>query len=198
MPGLKALYNARLVRLKSRPMPIFYSFCCRSVSICEFFTKGLGASVAWLTGLMAAVTAGIVLYRLLLGEGSIAVQESLMYMHALVIMLASAYTLSADGHVRVDIFYRRYRPVQRAWVNACGAVLFLLPFTLFTVMISWDYVVASWQVKETSTDAGGLPAVFLLKSLLLVNGGLLTLQGLADLLRNLLTITFDQTSDATQ
>lgn len=178
-------------------MPYFSHFCRAITVFCESITRGLGSAVAWLTAVMAAVTAAIVVFRLLFDMGSLSAQESLTYMHALIIMLASAYTLSADGHVRVDIVYRHLDPCRRAWVNAFGTVLFLLPFALFTVLISWDYVVASWRVKETSADAGGLPAVFLLKSLLLVNGSLLLLQAIAELMRNVHIITYHHASDTT-
>jgi TRAP-type mannitol/chloroaromatic compound transport system permease small subunit len=164
----------------------------------DAITRGLGTSVAWLTAVMAIVTTAIVLLRMVLGSGSIGAQESLTYMHALIIMLANAYTLGADGHVRVDIIYRRLNELQRAWINALGTVLFLLPFALFTVLISWDYVAASWQVMETSSDAGGIPAVFLLKSLLVINGVLLILQGLVELLRNLQLITYINAGDTSK
>lgn len=177
-------------------MPHFSGFCRTTTLIGESITRSIGRAVAWLTAVMAVVTAGIVLSRLLLGTGSIAAQESLTYMHALVIMLASAYTLSADGHVRVDIFYRHCSACQKAWVNVLGTALFLLPFALFTVMISWDYVTASWSMREASIDAGGIPAVFLLKSLLLANGGLLFVQGIAELMRHLNLITYSNPSTA--
>lgn len=176
-------------------MPYFSLLCRTTTTLGESITRRLGTSVAWLTALMAVVTAFIVLSRLLFDVGSLGVQESVTYMHALVIMLASAYTLSADGHVRVDIFYRHYDPCRRAWVNAIGTVLFLLPFALFTMLISWDYVVASWRIREASIDAGGIPAVFLLKSLLLANGGLLFIQALAELMRSLHTITYHTDKD---
>lgn len=176
-------------------MQRFSDICHTTTSLGESITVGLGRAVAWLTALMAIVTTGIVLFRFF-DLGSISAQESLTYMHALVIMLASAYTLSADGHVRVDIFYRHCSASQKAWVNALGTVLFLLPFALFTVLISWNYVAASWHVREASIDAGGIAAVFLLKSLLLANGGLLFLQGLVELMRSLHALTFHAPHDA--
>ncbi len=139
---------------------------------------------------MMIVTTALVLARTLFDLGSIGAQESRTYMHALIIMLGAAYTLKEGGHVRVDIFYRGFSPLKKAWVDILGCALLLLPFAIFTVFISWHFVASSWAVYETSADAGGLPAVFLLKSLLLVFGSLLTLQALSDIARNLVTLTF--------
>lgn len=164
---------------------------CRTISHTgRTFTSQVGQTVAWLTAVLAVVTAVIVVLRLLFQFGSVGMQESLTYLHALIIMLASAYTLASDGHVRVDIFYRRYSPLQKAWVNALGTIVFLLPFALFTLFISWRYVANSWHIQETSADAGGIPVVYLLKSLLLVNSVLLIIQALADLAAQLSTLTY--------
>lgn len=172
-------------------MPYFYTFCHRSEHILSATTGVIGKCAAWLTVIMAVVTTAIVVIRALFDVGSIGAQESLTYMHALVIMLTSAYTLKEGGHVRVDIFYRNFSSLQKAWVDALGSILFLLPLAIFTILISWDYVAVSWAVTETSADAGGVPAVFLLKTLLLIGGGLLALQALAEAARALITLTYD-------
>jgi TRAP-type mannitol/chloroaromatic compound transport system permease small subunit len=164
--------------------------CCRALDqVFGSISYITGKLVAWLTLMMALATTATVLSRTFLREGSVALQESVTYMHAIVLMVTAAYTLRHDGHVRVDIFYRRYSPVQKAWTDALGSLLFLLPFCVFTLAISWQYVANAWAIGEVSIDAGGLPAVFLLKTLILVYAGLLALQGLADLARNLIILT---------
>lgn len=165
---------------------------CRSIDrLCSAFSVYVGKGVAWLTALMAVTTTAIVLSRALFNTGSMAVQDSVTYMHAIVLMCAAAYTLRTDGHVRVDIFYRSYSPLQKAWLDALGTLLFLLPFCIFSILISWNYVANAWAILESSADAGGLPAVFLLKTLILVNGGMLAAQALAELARNLITLTYE-------
>ena len=156
----------------------------------SMFSIKLGQTVAWLTVLMAIVVALIVALRVVVQVGSVGAQESVTYMHAIVIMCASAFTLAQNGHVRVDIFYRSFTSEQRAWVNLMGSALFLLPLAVFIVMISWNYMLSSWSVHETSADAGGIPAVFLLKTLIPLNGVLLFIQCIADIIRNLLIVSF--------
>lgn len=171
-------------------MSSFHTFNTAFACACSRFVVACGKSVAWLTAIMAITVTLIVLLRTLLGVGAIAAQEAVTYMHAVVIMVASAYTLKEGGHVRVDIFYQRFCSLRKAWVNALGTVFLLLPVAVFMVVISWEYVCASWAIGETSADAGGIPAVFLLKSLIIVNGVLLIIQALADLAQQLLTLTY--------
>ena len=135
-----------------------------------------GRGVAWLTLLMTLLTFAIVLLRYGFSLGWIWLQESVTYLHALVFMVAAAWALQTDDHVRVDIFYRARSERYRCGVNLAGTLLFLLPFSLFLLYVAWDYVAASWEMWESSREPGGLPLVWLLKSLLLVMPALLLLQ----------------------
>lgn len=136
----------------------------------------IGRAVAWLTLLMVIITFTVVVLRYGFDQGSIAMQESVMYLHALNFMLGAAYTLKHDAHVRVDIFYQQMGPRGRAGVDLFGTLLLLLPVCGFIFWTSWDYVAAAWAVQESSGEAGGLPFVYLLKSLLLLMPSLLMIQ----------------------
>lgn len=137
----------------------------------------IGGSVAWLTLLMVLVTFFVVVCRYAFNLSWIWLQESIVYLHACVFMLAAAWTLQRDEHVRVDIFYRDKSPRHQAWVNLLGTLVFLLPFSVFLIFISWNYVTTSWAIQEGSREASGLPWVYVLKSLILVTPALLILQG---------------------
>lgn len=154
----------------------------------DAFTESLGRSLAWLSLAMAAVTALVVILRYGFNIGSIAAQEAVTYMHGCLFMLGAAYTLKVDGHVRVDIFYREFSPRTKAWINSLGGIVFLLPVSLFILGVSWSYVAESWSIREVSPEPGGIPAVFLLKTLLLLLAVNLLLQGLAEILRNTLSL----------
>ena len=154
----------------------------------EQLSEWSGRLVAWLTFAMVLTTFLVVVLRYAFDLGSIALQESITYMHALVFMLGAAYTLRYEGHVRVDIFYRRFGERGRAWVDLLGTLLLLIPVTLFMVWVSWDYVASSWALREGSREAGGLPGVFLLKSVIPLMALLLLLQGIAMGLKALMVI----------
>jgi TRAP-type mannitol/chloroaromatic compound transport system permease small subunit len=148
----------------------------------------IGRTVSWLTLVMVLITFVIVILRYLFNIGWIAMQESVTYMHALVFMLGGAYTLLHNGHVRVDIFYQGMSHRGQAWANLIGTLFLLLPLCGFICWVSWEYIAASWSVMETSQEAGGIPAVFLLKSVIPVMAALMVLQGISLTLSSLLTI----------
>lgn len=148
----------------------------------------VGRAVAWLTLLMVGLTAAIVLLRYGFSKGWIWLQESVTYLHAAVFMLAAAWALQDDGHVRVDVLYRRRSERYRALVDLLGSALFLAPFCVFLLVSGWDYVLGSWRVMEGSREAGGLPLVYLLKTLILLLPALLLLQGVCQAARAVATL----------
>ncbi|RRQ21830.1 TRAP transporter small permease subunit [Thiohalobacter thiocyanaticus] len=156
--------------------------------ILETVSEQVGRLVAWLTLAMVLVMFTVVVLRYAFDFGRIYLQESVTWMHAAVFMLGAAYTLRHEGHVRVDIFYRRFSPRTRAWVDLLGTLVLLLPVSLYLLWTGWDYVADSWAMREGSLQTGGLPAVYLLKSLLLAMPVLLLLQGLAMILLHLAVI----------
>ena len=122
-------------------------------------------------------------------------QEAVMYMHGIVFMLGIPYTLKHRGHVRVDIIHQKLSTKGKAYIDTFGTLVFLFPVAIFLFLSSLDYVAFSWSVYETSAMPGGLPGVFIIKTLIPVMAILLFLQGIADLLRNVI-ILVDRTSTA--
>lgn len=154
----------------------------------DALNERVGRAVSWLTLAMVLTTFAVVVLRYLFNYGSIAMQESVTYLHALVFMLGAAYTLKHDGHVRVDIFYQRFGRRGQALVDLFGSLFLLLPFCLFIGWVSWEYVADSWSIKESSRDAGGLPWVYWLKSVIPAMAVLLSLQGLSMILKSVLVL----------
>ena len=151
----------------------------------------IGRSIAWLTVFMVLTQFAVVVLRYLFNVGWIAMQESILYMHAFVFLIGAAYTLRHDAHVRVDIFYQRMSIRSRAWVDLLGSLLLLLPVCVFIFVMSWDYVTQSWALMEGSREAGGLPGIFLLKTSILIMPVLLGLQGVAMILKSIVIISGD-------
>ena len=147
-----------------------------------------GRWVSWLTLAMTGLTVLVVILRYGFGYGSIVLQESIIYFHGMVFMLGAAYTLKHDGHVRVDIFYRNFNARKKAWVDLLGTLFLLFPVCLYITYASWHYVFESWILLEGSPDAGGLPLVFILKTLILLLVLGLMLQGFADIVRHILVL----------
>ena len=150
----------------------------------------IGRAASWLTLFMVLVTFVVVVMRYAFDAGFIWIQESVVWMHAAVFMLGAAYTLHDEEHVRVDVFYRNMSPQRRAWVDLAGVVVFLFPVCLFLAVNSWDFVLQSWRIGESSREPGGLPYPFLplLKSALLLMPLTVALQGLSLALKSLRTL----------
>lgn len=165
----------------------------RLIDAIDAFSERTGHLIAWLTLAMMLLTCVIVVLRYVFSINFIALQESIGYLHAMVFLLGAAYTLKCDGHVRVDILYREFSARNKAWVNALGAILFLFPVSLFILFSSWDYAISSWLINEGSPNAGGIPALYLLKTLIPVTGFLLSLQGVGEVLRSCMVLLGDQT-----
>jgi len=150
--------------------------------------------VSWFTLFMVLLTVLIVVLRYGFNLGWIAMQESVMYLHGMVFLLGAAHTLRVNGHVRVDIFYRRFSPKNQAKVDLFGSLLLLMPVNIFIFMVSFDYVMRAWRVMETSQEAGGIPGVFLLKSLILLFSLTMLLQGVAEVCRNVAKLSLNKPS----
>ena len=161
----------------------------------ESFIDWSGRTVSWLSLALVLVTFIVVVLRYVFDSGSIALQEVTSYLHATIFLVGMAYTMQKEAHVRVDIFYTRCSRKTKAWIDLFGALFLLLPFMIFISWVSWSYITDSWSVLEGSREAGGLPAVFLLKSLILVMTFLLSLQALTQIFRNIETILNTETGN---
>ncbi len=157
----------------------------------ERLTASVGRSAAWCCLYVVGAEFAVVCMRYAFGLGSIKLQESVIYAHAGLFMLAAAWTLQAGGHVRVDIFYGQASPRTRALVDLIGALLFLLPFAAALAALSLPYVERSWTILERSREQSGLPFVYLLKTLIPVFALLMGLQGVAQTVRAALTLSGD-------
>lgn len=123
----------------------------------------IGKTIAYGTLLMALIMFAVVVFRYGFDLGWIAMQESITYLHAAVFLLGSAYTYQQNGHVRVDVFYRRYSVRTKHVVDAVGCLLFMLPVSAYIAVTCWPYVMESWHLFEGSREPGGLPFLYVLK-----------------------------------
>ncbi len=148
----------------------------------------IGRATAWLSITMVVVQFAVVIMRYVFGISSLMMQESIIYMHGILFMVGAGYTLLHDGHVRVDIFYRDASVRRKAMVDMLGSLLLLLPIVYLIFIAALPYVQQSWASLEGSPETSGIPAVYLLKSVILVFCLLLGAQGVSLFLKSLITI----------
>jgi TRAP-type mannitol/chloroaromatic compound transport system permease small subunit len=145
-----------------------------------------GRAAAWLAVGCVLTCFTVVVLRYAFGVGFPWMQELYVWLHAAVFMAGAGYTMLHRGHVNVDVFYGRMDERRRAWVDIAGTLLFLFPWLAVIAWTAAPFVLSSWGIREASGTAGGMPAVYLLKSLLWVFCALLFLQGLALIARRVL------------
>ena len=148
----------------------------------------IGNGVMWLSLLLVLLQFAVVLLRYAFELGSVWLAESVIYCHAALFMLAAAWTLQQNGHVRLDVFYCDASPHSKAVIDLAGALLLLLPFVAAIVWFSLPYVARSWSILERSREASGLPLIYLLKTLIPLFALLLGLQGISQAMRAMLTL----------
>ena len=145
----------------------------------DALNERVGKLAAWFVLAMVFITFLVVVLRYGFNFGRIALQESTTYLHAFIFMLAGAYTLKHNEHVRVDIFYQDMSLRNKSKVDLFGTLFLLLPFAGFILWASFDYVLNSWKLLEGSREAGGLPLVYIIKSLIPLMSVLLFLQAIS-------------------
>ncbi len=145
--------------------------------------RAVAGLAAWLTFAAVLICAGVALARYGLAFGRVWLQELYVVAAGTAFMLMIPRVHGEDGHVRVDILSRRWSPKRRALVDLLGNLLMVVPWAGLVLWSSWGFVRLSWQVLEPSAQAGGLPGLFLVKSVIPLAAGLLLLVALGRVVR---------------
>jgi len=151
----------------------------RFVRFTDALNDRIGRAVSWLTLAMVLIVFFVVIARYGFAWGRVWIQESYVWLHGVVFMLGAGYTLLHEGHVRVDVFYRGASVRYKAWVDLLGALFLALPMLITVFVVALPYVETSWVRLEASREAGGLPGLFLLKTVIPTFCVLVGLQALA-------------------
>jgi len=134
----------------------------------EKYINFIGEKFSYLIPVMALLMVVVVISRYFFGIGMTYLQELIMYFHGIVFLGCAGYVFNKDEHVRVDIFYRNSSSKYKNSINLALGFIFLLPIALFILFYSFDLIGMSWKIKETSTEAGGLPYVYIQKTLIVL------------------------------
>ena len=155
----------------------------------DFINEKTGRAVSWLAVGMVLITVWDVALRYIFRAGSVAVQELEWHFFGINFLIAAGLTLKNDGHVRVDIFYDKINQKQKAIIDLTGNLLFLIPYCLLVIWMSYPFVANSWSLRECSPDPGGLPARYLMKAVLPVGFFLLLIQGISEAIKNFFVLS---------
>ena len=167
----------------------------------DALNDGIGSVIRWLVLLMVLLGAGATLLRyssrwLGLTLNLTPATEVQWYLFSVIFLMGAAYALRHDVHVRVDVLYERLGARTRGWIDLLGTLLFLVPFSVLMLWVSFPAVRASWRIRETSPDPGGL-ARWPIKTLILVSFGLLLLQAVSQAMKHVDAIRRGSAQDET-
>jgi TRAP-type mannitol/chloroaromatic compound transport system permease small subunit len=152
--------------------------------IIDLFNEKIGILTSYLVIPLILITFFVAFMRYALDFGSIAIQEITIYLHALIFTVGASYTLKNNMHVRIDIFYNKFSDNLKKNINLFGTIFFLLPSCILIFITSFNYVISSIMLLESSKEAGGLPILYILKSYILLMVFTLFLQAISEIIKN--------------
>lgn len=160
----------------------------RLAGLVDALNDGIGAALRWLVLLMVLLGTTNALARYASRQWGFALNltplvEAQWYLFSVIFLLGAAYALRHDVHVRVDVVFERLSQRARGWIDLVGTMLFLVPFAVMMLWVSFPSVRFSWQIRESSPDPGGL-ARWPIKALVLVCFVLLLLQAMSQMIRH--------------
>lgn len=152
-------------------------------------TETIGRAASWLTLALVLIGAFNAVARYLgrftgISLSSNALLELQWYVFTVLFLLGGAYGLRHNAHVRVDILFERLSPRVKMMINCAGHILFLIPFAVLVLVVSWTPVAESWRIAEASPDPGGLPR-YPLKTLVPVAFLLLIAQAISEIIKEI-------------
>jgi len=148
-------------------------------------TESIGNFLSYVLFLMVTLIVISILLRFIFNIGNIAIQELIMYLHALLFMFGISYAYKEDSHVKIDILSNNISLKNSQILSIIGFIFFVMPFAIFLIYISTDMTMKSWSILEGSSEAGGLDLVFVLKTIIPLTGILILLQGISKLFKNI-------------
>ena len=165
----------------------------RIAAVLDRINEQTGRWISWTVLALVIMQFIIVVLRYIFREGSIVLQESLLYLNGLMFLGACGYTLLHNAHVKVDLIYRGANDRYKALVNFWGTILLLTPTLILIWWVGLPYAIASWQNLEGSAETTGIQAVFILKSFILLFAAGLTLQAISLLIHSWLRLKGKET-----
>lgn len=153
-------------------------------SIIDRMNEVIGRTMGWLILIAVLVSATNAVIRKLFSVSSNAWLELQWYLFGAAFLLAAAYTLRENGHVRIDVLYGRVSEKTRQWIDLLGHLFFLMPFSVLMVVYLVPYTVQSFTSGEVSTNSGGL-IIWPAKAMMLVGFVLLTIQGVSEIIKKI-------------
>lgn len=150
----------------------------------DWLNNQIGHLVYWLVLAAVLISSANAMSRYLLNKTSNGWLEMQWYLFAAIFLLCSGYTFLHNEHIRIDVVAQRFSRRTQIWIDIFGTIFFMLPMTIYIMVLGWSMFMESYTVHEVSADPGGLLR-WPVKLLVPVGFFLLTLQGLSELVKRI-------------
>jgi TRAP-type mannitol/chloroaromatic compound transport system permease small subunit len=157
-------------------------FLLRLAHAVDWLNDRFAVIAKWSMLLACLISAGNAVMRYAFDYSSNAFLEIQWYLFAVCVMFGAAQVLRVNEHVRVDVLYTLYPSKGKVMVDLLGLILFLMPFTLLMIYLSWPLLVTQFVMGERSSNAGGLIR-WPVTATIPIGLALLALQGVAEIVK---------------
>ncbi|WP_108803425.1 TRAP transporter small permease subunit [Aquimarina sp. Aq107] len=162
------------------------------ISFLDRIGEKTGALVSWVAVFLAVVIGLDVIIRYVFQFTFIWMIETEIYLFGILFLVGSGYTFKHGKHVRVDVFYTNFSEKRKAWIDLLGGAFLLIPWCYVVIVSSWYYGLSSFMIQESSPQAGGLPALYVLKFCITLGFVFLLIQGISQMLKSIHIIIFNK------
>ncbi len=158
------------------------------IHFADQLSTSLGKAFAWCIVILMGGTCYEVIMAYAFNSPTLWNFDFSLQMYAAIFMMAGAYTLSTEAHVRGDVIYRLFKPRTQAWIDLVLYIIFFFPGVLALVFYGYEYAAMAWKIKETSWNSPAQINIYMAKTFIPLSGLSLAIQGLSEMFRCIICI----------
>ena len=162
------------------------------IKFADNLSTSMGKAFSWCIVILMGGTCYEVFMAYVLNAPTLWNFDFSLQMYGAIFMMAGAYTLSTEAHVRGDVIYRLFKPRTQGWIDLILYFIFFFPGVLALAFYGFDYAALAWKIKETSWNSPAQIQIYMAKSLIPLAGILLTIQGISVVFRSIICIQTGQ------
>ena len=158
------------------------------IKFADVLSTSMGKAFSWCIVILMGGTCYEVVMAYVFNAPTLWNFDFSMQMYGAIFMMAGAYTLSTEAHVRGDVIYRLFKPRTQGYIDFVLYFIFFFPGVLALAFYGFDYAALAWKIKETSWSSPAQIQIYMVKSMIPAAGVLLTIQGISEVFRCVICI----------
>ena len=158
------------------------------ISFADHLSTAVGKAFAWCIVILMGGTCYEVVMAYAFNAPTLWNFDFSLQMYGAIFMMAGAYTLSTEAHVRGDVIYRLFSPKKQAWIDLILYFLFFFPGVVALAFYGYEYAALAWKIKETSWSSPAQIQIYMVKAMIPAAGLTLTIQGISEVFRSVICI----------